>query len=221
VNRSVIAFGVAVCLGISTACRSSEPAPPASPGRDPIAAEEPPTTSTLAPSPKPTDEASPREVPILVPTSPRLSAECQMAAGLLDFPVPCPRQLPPTTSEVRCHVPADFAASTVTPKEGCAVGEGFILEPEGLHSPVFHLVIAAARSRSDDCTSRMPHRLVEVHGRRGILIDCSERAGLHSDHVLLRWREAGVVIVVSTHHHTEANRILVRRIAQLTRLVSG
>jgi hypothetical protein len=44
---------------------------------------------------------------------------------------------------------------------------------------------------------------------RGNLYECSPQTGAHFGGVLLRWREAGVVMAVSLYGHNELNQRLV------------
>lgn len=132
----------------------------------------------------------------------------------LGFAVPCPKRLPPATAPVRCEVPPAFSGAEVKPKEGCALGDGFILEPQGLVNPaISHLVIEGSRDAfQSDCGEENPHRRVTVRGHEALLIECPETAGLHAGHVLLRWVEKGTFVTVSSHGHTDANRQLIQEI---------
>jgi hypothetical protein len=54
---------------------------------------------------------------------------------------------------------------------------------------------------------------------RGNLYECSPQTGAHFGGVLLRWRDAGVVMAVSLHGHSELNRRLVVALAAHMELV--
>lgn len=152
----------------------------------------------------------------LVPTGADLRAGCRRAADLLGFRVPCPTRLPRASVPTRCEVPPAFRDSEADPKEGCALGEGFLLEPSGIG----HLVIQGERGAFQaDCGGRGPDPRVTVQGHEAFLIDCPDTAGLHGGHVLLRWAEEGTFVIVSLHGHTELNRRLVQEIGAGIELV--
>lgn len=156
----------------------------------------------------------------LHPTDSSLLQQCQDAANLLGFPVPCPSALPPTNQPVRCRTPSEFAAAVVTPKEGCALGRAFILVPDGFtNHEVHHFVLEASKTGRDDCGEGDPQYPVPVKGTTGAVLDCSEFAGLLSDHVLLRFELEGVVIEVSVHDRTEYNRRLVVAVAETIEMI--
>jgi len=161
------------------------------------------------------DQASPRPHGAdLVPTDAGFRNGCRRAAVTLGFAVPCATALPITSAPVRCEVPPAFSGAEVEPKEGCALGEGFLLEPSGFESPaVSHLVIEGSRGGFQaDCGERDPHERVTVRGHQALLIDCPETGGLHAGHVLLRWKEERTFVIVSLHGHTDLNRQLVQEI---------
>ena len=54
---------------------------------------------------------------------------------------------------------------------------------------------------------------IEVRGTPGNLYECSPQAGAHFGGVLLRWREAGVVMAVSLYGHNVLNQRLVVPVA--------
>lgn len=160
--------------------------------------------------------SSRREGPVrLVPTDGNLRSQCQRAADLLDFAVPCPTRLPETSKPVRCELPNAFSGSDVRPKEGCALGEGFILEPKSMLEPALdHLVITASRGlEGEDCEGNQPARARTVRGHPAELIQCPQWAGLHANHDLLRWSVDGISVAVSVHGNTETNRELIEDIA--------
>ena len=81
-----------------------------------------------------------------------LVADCQAAADLLGFPVPCPTALPATNNPVRCEIPGAFMDANVSPKEGCALGEGFLLSPRGIRDlDLFHLLIEGSLEEEFGC----------------------------------------------------------------------
>jgi hypothetical protein len=198
---AVSAVGVLIAVLVLTGCSSHEPARDARPER-PL-------------------HVSPSAV--MAATDEGLHAGCRDAARILRFAVPCPTMLPATTGPVRCRVPAAAAGAEVRPKRGCALAEGFILEPTGMTDPAIrHLVIEGSASGFQlDCGKRDPHTQVTVHGRLALLVDCSELAGLHAGHAALIWREGSTYVTVSLHGHTEENRRAVRAIADGIELVPG
>jgi hypothetical protein len=155
----------------------------------------------------------------LVPTDEVLTQQCQEAADLLAFSVPCPTALPPANNPVRCEVPGAFRDSNVTPKEGCALGEGFLLSPTGIQDlELYHLLIQGSLEQGTGCDMDQPHeRIVTTHGP-GFLFKCIN-PGLHEGHTLVRFEMGDVTVNVSAHGHTEHNEQAVLAIADAIRMV--
>jgi hypothetical protein len=156
----------------------------------------------------------------LVATDEMLTQQCQDAADLLGFPVPCPSALPATNNPVRCAVPGAFRGSNVTPKEGCALGEGFLLAPTGIQDlELYHLLIEGQLELDTGCLEEESHTTVETAHGRGLLFTCSE-PGLHEGHTLVRLEIDNVIVNVSAHGHTEHNEQAVLAIADAIQMLS-
>lgn len=63
--------------------------------------------------------------------SSELMVDCQEAADQLGFAVPCPTEHPTTGETVRCAVPPDLRDAEVNPKDGCVIGNTFVLAING------------------------------------------------------------------------------------------
>jgi hypothetical protein len=163
----------------------------------------------------------------LVPTGDRLQRRCQAAADRLGFAVPCPGLLPAMSPHAVPPAPCDQ-------RFACEEDFGFLLEEDGFLVPPDYvgpsgqdagrLVVAAATNRAAEpmvaCEDQQrPVATAAVHGRPGRLVDCLG-AGLHHDSVLVRWRERGVVMVVSVLGHTQLQRQLALTVAGHTRPVT-
>lgn len=87
--------------------------------------------------------------------------------------------------------------------------------PKGMLDPALdHLVITASRGlEGEDCEGDQPPEARRVREHRALLFECPEGAGLHANHVLLRWSVDAVSAAVSVHGHTETNRELMEDIA--------
>jgi hypothetical protein len=170
----------------------------------------PPTESSSTP---------PRSTYPLVATDDVLEQQCQEAADLVEFPVPCPAALPATNNPVRCVVPGAFRDANVTPKEGCALGDGFLLAPTGIQDlDLYHLLIEGQLELGSGCLEDESHTTVEtVHGQ-GLLFTCSE-PGLHEGHTLVRLEIDNVIVNVSAHGHTEHNEQAVLAIADAIQMI--
>jgi hypothetical protein len=85
------------------------------------------------------------------------------------------------------------------------------------------LVVAAAGRAADHvvaCEGRQrPVATVTLRGLAGRLVERTG-AGLHDDSVLVRWRERGVVMVVSVLGQTRLQRQLALTVAEHTRPVA-
>lgn len=155
----------------------------------------------------------------LVPTSGGLRRQCLEAADLLGFAVPCPTLLPASP-------PGAVSRSFCDPRFLCGPEDGFLFEQRRLVLPPDHvgvdgrgrgrLAIAAAPRASAfpvACLGGLRVATIEVRGTPGDLYECPSEAGAHVGGVLLRWRDAGVVMAVSLHGHSELNRRLVVALA--------
>jgi hypothetical protein len=148
-----------------------------------------------------------------------LVADCQAAADLLGFPVPCPTALPATNNPVRCEIPGAFMDANVSPKEGCALGEGFLLSPRGIRDlDLFHLLIEGSLEEEFGCGMEDPHKEVQTSYGSALLFTCTS-PGLHEGHTLIRLDLDGVMVRVSAHGHTDHNESAVRAIADTIEMV--
>ena len=199
--------------------RSYPPGHPARPPRDadPVACYQTAAQATAAgyaPAPPPAGVLELGGV-YLVPTSGRLHRRCQEAAELLGFAVPCPSLLP--------QPPPNAPPPTLCDRRlPCSPESGFLLEVSGFVVPPGYvgvdpatgarLVIGAARPAAPfpvACFGERPVATVNVRGTRGRLSECPPESTVHRGSVLLRWRERGVVMVVSVYGHTDRARRLV------------
>jgi hypothetical protein len=156
----------------------------------------------------------------LVATDEVLRQQCQEAADLLAFSVPCPTALPATNNPVRCEVPGAFRDSNITPKEGCALGEGFLLSPTGIQDlELYHLLIEGSLEDGTGCGMNEPHESIQTAQGQGLLFTCTE-PGLHEGHTLVRFEMGDVTVNVSAHGHTEHNEQAVLAIANSIQMVS-
>jgi hypothetical protein len=155
----------------------------------------------------------------LVPSSTKLRRQCQEAANLLGFAVPCPMLVPASSPGV---APPRFC----DPRFLCVPGDGFLFEDRWLAVPPDHLgvdgqgrgrlaIAAATRITAFPvaCLGGLKLTTIEVRGTRGNLYERSPQAGVHFGGVMLRWRDAGVVMAVSLNGHNELNQRLVVALA--------
>ena len=63
-----------------------------------------------------------------------------------------------------------------------------------------------------------PGQSVDLGDLQGVLFSCSEAAGLHAGHRLVRFQSEDVFVSVSAHGHTELNQ-LVLAIAEAIEMV--
>ena len=108
----------------------------------------------------------------------------------------------------------------------CSPESGFLLEVSGFVVPPGYvgidpatgarLAIGAAKPAAAfpvACFGERPVATVNVRGTRGRLSECPLESTVHRGSVLLRWRERGVVMVVSVYGHTDLSRRLVLALA--------
>jgi hypothetical protein len=212
--------------------RSYPPGHPAAPPRTlrPVACYQDSAQATAAgypPAPPPAGTLEAGGV-YLVPTAKRLQRRCQWAADRLGFAVPCPALLPAMSPGAVHPRPCDDA------RFACERGTAFMLEQDGFVVPSGYgaagqagqgggLVVAATRRAGDPtvaCEGRQqPVATVTPHGIRGRMLHCVG-AGIHFDSVLVRWRERGVVMVVSVLGHKQLHQQLAMTVADHVRVVS-
>jgi hypothetical protein len=150
-----------------------------------------------------------------------LAAFCRRAARISRFPVPCPTLVP---------VPADSVGRCVGVRRcvshGLFVLEGNFYGPpgyEGTEGRGGHLwffgALASKASEIECCGGRRTTALVTVRGHRASWLEYPPGSELNSGHVLLEWREGGVLYAVSLHGHSELNRQLDILLAERIRMV--
>ena len=172
--------------------------------------------STAAPSPAGWRE--PGRVRLVLSSS-GFRRQCREAADFLGFAVPCPVLL-------SASLPAAASRSFCDRQFLCVPGEGFLFEKRRLVVPPDdmgvdgqgrgRLAIAAAKRVAAfpvACPGGRKVATIQVRGRRASLYECSPEAGAHFGGVMLRWREAGLVMAVSLHGHNQLNRRLVVALA--------
>ena len=97
---------------------------------------------------------------------------------------------------------------------------GFLLQPSGIQDlDLRHLIIEGQLDERDGCGMREPGQSVELGDLQGLLFSCSESAGLHADHTLVRFQSEDVFVSVSAHGHNELNERVVRAIAESIQMV--
>jgi hypothetical protein len=212
--------------------RSYPPGHPAAPPRGlrPVACYQDSVQATAAGYPPAPPPAGTLEVGgvYLTPTGKRLQRHCQRAADRLGFPVPCPALLPAMSPGAVRQVPCDDA------RFGCEWDTAFVLEQEGFVVPPGYgggaglavqgrLAVTAARRAGDHTVAceegEQPVATVTPRGIRGRMLHCAE-AAVHLDSVLVRWRERGVVMVVSVLGHNRPQQQLALTVAEHVRVVS-
>jgi hypothetical protein len=212
--------------------RSYPPGHPAVPPRSvrPVACYQDSVQATAAGYPPAPPPAGTLEVGgvYLTHTGERLQRQCQRAADRLGFPVPCPALLPAMSPGAVRPLPCDNA------RFGCEWDTEFVLEQEGFVVPPGYggaagqavqgrLAVTAARRAGDDAVAceegERPVATVTPRGIRGRMLQCGD-AGIHLDSVLVRWRERGVVMVVSVLGHNRLHQQLALTVAEHVRVVS-
>jgi hypothetical protein len=158
----------------------------------------------------------------LVPPERRLAASCRRAARIAGFAVPCPTLVP---------VPADSVGGCVgvgrCVRRGVFILEGNFNGPPGYvgaggrggHLWFFGAVPSKA-SEVDCCGARRTEASFAVRGHRASWLEFPSGSELNSGHVVLQWRERGVVYSVSLHGHSELNRRLDEILANRVRMVA-
>jgi hypothetical protein len=155
----------------------------------------------------------------LVPPERALRTFCGSAAQYAHLTVACPGLVPEYPYAVSsCEL--DLCAGN-----GYLYLEAIVSAPDwyvGTEPGVMHLWFVsfrAGRFADEPCGDGVLERTVEIRGQPGQLISCPPGQATHSDHVVARWQENGVVYEVSLHNHTDVNRDLVIEMAQRVRLV--
>jgi len=210
--------------------RSYPPGHPAAPPRTirPVACYQ--TTAQAAaagwpPAPPPTGTLAVGGV-YLTPTGSQLRHRCQHAADGLGFAVPCPALLPAMSPGAVPPAPCDQRFRCVQGGEFVLEQDGFVVPPGyvGAAGQAHGRLVVAAASRATDhvvaCEGQQqPIATVTVRGGRGHLVGCSG-SGVHYDSVLVRWRERGVVMVVSVLGHNQLQQQLAMTVAAHARVVT-
>ena len=174
---------------------------------------------TASPTPPPPVSDTAESAYPLAATDETLRMECQHAAALLGFSVPCPTALPETNNPVRGEIPGAFRDARISPKEGCALGSGFLLEPTGIKDlDLFHLFVEGAQAERNRCGTAEPHEEVRIGDRLGSLMLCTD-AGLHEGHTMVRFEVDDISVMVSAHGHDQVQRRAVLAIAEEIEMV--
>ena len=156
----------------------------------------------------------------LVPAEPFLEIRCRHAAARVGFAVPCPGLLP--------------SAGTVAgiyPDKGSFVMEwdfggpsGYKGIPSGSSNHMFFMAARGelsptGRNSFAGCPSQRELGRTPVRGHQGVVYACASGSDfMNSGHVLVRWREGGVVYEVSLHSPTAVNRTIAEKVAASIRL---
>lgn len=135
---------------------------------------------------------------------------CARAQTNLRQPLMCPSVLP---------VPWEDGGDC--PGSGCAQLAGVDIDGTFLAAPGYrgvapgegHMNIWATRSRVLGCPYVHPHRHTVFRGHRATWYWCPAGSDEDSGHVVLVWRQQGVIYGVTTHGHTRFNMRLVTYIA--------
>ena len=151
---------------------------------------------------------------------------CRRAAGRLGFAVPCPTLRP--VPSVGAPPPA------VCPPPCGQPGFGFLLEDSGFVVPSGYvgaypepgrrLVVAAARrptAAAVACPGARPVSRPRVRGHGAGLYQGPPDAGPHSDGLLLRWPEGGVVLALSVTGQATERRLVLALAANLELVPPG
>ena len=188
-----------------------------------------------------------RAIPKLVPAPSQLRDECVLAATRLGFPVPCP-QLVPLLLGRAMSCPRPVGAASAFPPcvgvEGAARYSIFFLEfygfdvPKGYSGingkPVGHMTLEAHRMADDPLKPCIGGRTVGT-ARIGIWTtsestcpnespsierDAAHGEGTYVGHLALAWTADGISYIASTHGHTTANLMLLKRFVNSIALIS-
>jgi hypothetical protein len=142
----------------------------------------------------------------LVPTGAVTLGQCRSVARAVGFLVPCPGVSPTIVSSV-------VQTPTCQDSGGCQMWHAFGFEEVGFAVPPGyqgvdradgHFLMVAARaagvgSRALFCPRASPIRTVTIERTRGIVVACPESDAGTSEHVMLRWVHAGVLVGVTFH----------------------
>jgi hypothetical protein len=144
----------------------------------------------------------------LVPPKRSLASYCRRAARIAGFPVPCPTLVPvPADSVGGCFGVQRCVGRGIFVLEGSFNGPPGYVGTEGRGGHLWFLAAVANRaSEIQCCGGRKTQASFAVRSHRASWLEYSDGSELNSGHVLLEWREHGVVYVVSLHGHSELNR---------------
>lgn len=180
----------------------------------------------------------------LVPAAPGLTAQCALAANLVQFAVPCPNKVPSKAGVAMSCPPAIGAElAPCVGLEGLAEYRVFVLDFENFDVPrryvgidgraVGHLFIEARKASNAParpCIRGIRTGTTKVKSWRATVYVCPndspfiERTAQHGEggnvgHLVIEWRAGGLDYVASAHGHTTANLTLLRQLADSIRLV--
>jgi hypothetical protein len=173
-------------------------------------------------------------VPLAEP-APGFAQQCQEAAGLLGFPVPCPTTLPLVAGE-----PVDCSGSCVgtagadeTEARIFALDVGGYDDSADAPHTVRHLTIEARNAEDappSPCYEGARAGTLEANGHEVVLLECPPSSleaqtnvrhgeGTHAEHLLGYWDSHGVRYVVSVHRTADRSSALLERLVSSIELV--
>jgi hypothetical protein len=154
----------------------------------------------------------------LTPPGPLLEVRCRDGARRTGFAIPCPGLLPSG---------GDLAG--VYPARGSFVllwnfggPRGYKGIPTGSSNHLFVFALSGRVSQQDfgGCPAQKLLARTTVRGHAAELLACAAGSeNMNAGHVVIRWRERGVVYEVSLHNPTNVNRRIAEAVASSVRLV--
>jgi hypothetical protein len=169
-----------------------------------------------------------KRIPLAMP-APGLRQQCENAAALLGFAVPCPTTLPLVKGK-----PIDCSDACVAM---AGTNRVFFLNIDGYDpaSKTIHHMIVEARAVDRvppaPCANGIPAGSANIRGREVTVLECPNAAklqgqimhgeGAHSEHVLAYWDENGVRHAVSVHGATKPNTSLVQEVIASIEIVGS
>jgi hypothetical protein len=158
----------------------------------------------------------------LVPAKRSLVTYCRRAARTAGFRVPCPTLVPvPAGSVGGCVGLGRCVGHGIFVLEGSFNGPPGYVGAEGRGGHLWFFAAVANRvNQIQCCGGHRQEASFAVHGHRASWLEYPPGSDLNSGHVLLEWRERGVVYAVSLHGHSELNRQLDALLARRVQLIA-
>jgi hypothetical protein len=146
----------------------------------------------------------------LVPPQRSLHSYCRRAARVAGFPVPCPTLVPvPANSVGGCAGLRRCVGRGIFVLEGNFNGPPGYVGNEGRAGHLWFLAAVASKaSEIECCGSKRTAASSTVRGHPAAWLEYPRGSELNSGHVVLEWRERGIVYAVSLHGRSELNRQL-------------